>query len=495
MNEAEIQELAELGEDSKNQFKEDIKSPDSLAAEMSAFANCDGGRILFGVADDGTVPGLTAKDVRRINQMISNTANNNIRSPLTVRTENAKLSNDNFVIILTIPQGVDRPYFDRNGHIWLKNGSDKRRVNSKEELLRLFQGSNRLHADELPVKAAVGKMDKLRFRDFLREKYHQDFPETHEGLVQLLQNMNLAGDEGNLNLAGALLFAEQPQLIKPQFIVKAATFPGTSITASEFLDSEDIEGPFQRIFDDAMAFVMRNLKKIQKGGVNSPGVPEIPSAVFEEVLVNALVHRDYTISAPIRLLVFDNRIEVLSPGHLPDNLTIEKVIAGNSNIRNPVLASFVAKGVLPYKGLGSGVRRALENWPKIQFVDDRGANAFKVIIQREFNESSLPKPQAPDPYMLHDGEPIPYDEEYRKAQGAIKAVRQSHQPNLMLSGLQRMILHMIEQNPDISYDELAFNTLKNKTTIMRNIQKLKAMGLLERIGSRKTGFWRVIGNY
>ena len=106
---------------------------------------------------------------------------------------------------------------------------------------------------------------------------------------------------------------------------------------------------------------MRNLHKVQAGrGVNAPGTSEIPDAVFEELLVNALVHRDYLVSAPIRLFIFDDRIDIISPGHLPDNLTVEKIRRGNSSIRNPILVSYVAKGLLPYHGLGSGIKRALE---------------------------------------------------------------------------------------------------------------------------------------
>ncbi len=100
-----------------------------------------------------------------------------------------------------------------------------------------------------------------------------------------------------------------------------------------------------------MAFVMRNLRKVQAGkGINAPGVPEISQAVFEELLVNALVHRDYLIGAPIRLFIFDNRIEIVSPGHLQSNLTVAQIRTGNSNIRNPILASYIAKGLLPYRG-------------------------------------------------------------------------------------------------------------------------------------------------
>ena len=128
---------------------------------------------------------------------------------------------------------------------------------------------------------------------------------------------------------------------------------------------------------------MRNLHKVQAGrGVNAPGRPEIPESVFEELLVNALVHRDYLVNAPIRLFIFDNRIEIISPGHLPNNLTVEKIRNGNSNIRNPILVSYVAKGLLPYHGLGSGIKRALEQWPQIEFADDHDGCLFRVTVTR-----------------------------------------------------------------------------------------------------------------
>jgi ATP-dependent DNA helicase RecG len=108
---------------------------------------------------------------------------------------------------------------------------------------------------------------------------------------------------------------------------------------------------------------------------------EIPKVVLEELLANALIHRDYFISAPIRIFIFTNRIEIISPGHLPNNLTVANIKAGNSNIRNPILASFATK-ILPYRGLGNGIRRALKAYPAIEFEDDRSGNQFKVIIFR-----------------------------------------------------------------------------------------------------------------
>ena len=165
-----------LGEDSRRQFKQDVTNADSLAAEMAAFANSEGGTIFLGVADDGTLPGLDKADVARLNQLISNAASQNVRSPLTVQSANVAVGKGRVVIVLTIPKGLDKPYFDRNGVIWLKSGADKRRVNSKEELRRLFQFSDQFHADQLPTRAGIDKLDKMRFRDFLRDAYNLDYP-------------------------------------------------------------------------------------------------------------------------------------------------------------------------------------------------------------------------------------------------------------------------------------------------------------------------------
>ena len=277
-----------LGEDSPRQFKADVRNAESLAAEMAAFANTNGGTIFIGVADGGSMPGLLPQDVARINQLISNGASQLVRSPLAVQTENVALENGRIVIVLTVPKGIDKPYFDKNGVIWLKAGADKRRVNSKEELRRLFQFTNQFHADELPTKAGIDKLDKLRFRDFLRDVHKQDYPDSPDELTRLLQNMNLATDDGRLNLAGVLLFAEQPEWIVPQFVVKAIRYPGNKIHVADYLDTEDFSGPLPKLFEGALAFVMRNLHKVQAGrGVNAPGTPEIPEAVFEELLVNA----------------------------------------------------------------------------------------------------------------------------------------------------------------------------------------------------------------
>jgi ATP-dependent DNA helicase RecG len=457
MNLSELKSQVALGEDSRRQFKQDVTNVDSLAAEMAAFANSEGGVIYLGVADDGALPGLTRADVARLNQLIGNAAARHIRSPLTVHTENLELDNGRLAIVLTVPKGIDKPYFDKNGIIWLKNGADKRRVNSKEELRRLFQSVDQFHADELPTKAGIDKLDKLRFRDFLRAVYKQEFPDPVEERLTLLQNMNLATDTGVLNLAAVLLFAERPEWIKPQFIVKAIRYPGNAIHATEYLDSEDFAGPLPQQFAGALAFVMRNLRKVQAGqGVNAPGVPEIPPAVFEELLVNALAHRDYLISAPIRLFIFDNRLEIVSPGHLPNNLTVAKIRAGNSIIRNPILVSYIAKGLLPYRGLGSGIKRALEDWPEIDFADDREGCLFTATVHR-------------------------------------KEMIDTEKSEISSEKSSEKILELLRLDPGSSAREVADTIGITQRAVEKQLSKLRDEGRIRRVGPDKGGRWEVIG--
>ncbi len=472
------------GEDSTRQFKADIRNAESLASEMAAFANSEGGTLYIGVADDGSLPGITRAEVNRVNQLISNAASQLVRSPLTVHTENVLLSNSNIVIVLSVPKGLDKPYFDKNGVIWLKTGSDKRRVNSKEELRRLFQISGQFHADELPTKAGIDKLDALRFRDFLQKHYTHEYPDSPEKMLRLLQNLNLATDAGMLNLAGVLMFAEHPELITPQFVVKAIRYPGNKIHGTEYLDTEDFSGPLRKIFDDSHAFIMRNLHKVQAGrGVNSPGTPEIPPLVFEELLVNALVHRDYLVSAAIRIFIYDDRIEIISPGHLPNNLTVAKIKEGNSNIRNPILVSYVAKGLLPYHGLGSGINRALEHWPHIDFIDDHEGCLFKAIVHRQTPDGHFLVSMSPETEGLALGSTSLSPE----TEPLSPEVAPDLSPDMHVA-----ILTLIQEDSAISTEDIAKSLDISKRTVLRRLDELKAQGRLRRVGPNKGGSWEIL---
>lgn len=381
METTEILEIVNRGEDSKNQFKENVNNPNSLTAEIVAFSNSGGGNIFIGVSDDGNITGLTNEDVGRLNQLISNAASQSVRPPVNPQTENVSFP-EGLVIVVKVSDGISKPYMDNAGAIWVKNGSDKRKVTSREELQRMYQSAGLVHGDEIPATGmTVADLDLEYFKDFFRNEYQEELEAQDLPLPGILQNMNLMRDE-ILNITGALLFAKSPQVRLPVFMVKAVSYPGTDIHATDYRDSEDVVGKLEVVFDKALSFITRNLRHIQADqNVNSPGELEVPKVALEELLANALVHRDYFVSSPVRIFIFDDRIEIISPGHLPNNLTIENIKRGNSNIRNPILASFATK-ILPYRGLGNGIRRALNEYPDIEFIDDRDGNQFVVTIKR-----------------------------------------------------------------------------------------------------------------
>jgi len=381
METTELIDLLSRGEDSRQQFKTDMTNADALAAEIVAFCNTAGGRIFIGVNDDGSVRGLFGADVARLNQLIANAASQVVRPAVNPLTENVPHPNGT-VMVVSIPEGVNKPYMDKNGIIWVKNGSDKRRATSREELQRLFQQAGLVHADETPVAGlSAGDVDMPYFEEFFEQQFGEPLAQHNQPLPQLLSNMNLM-NQGQLNVAGSLLFARAPQYALPAFIVKAVAFVGAQIEDERYIDSRDITGKLADVFQQTLGFIVANTRAAQgEQGFNSQGLPEIPRIVWEELIANALIHRDYFISAPVRVLVFADRVEIISPGHLPNNLTIENIKAGNSNMRNPILASFAAK-LLPYRGLGSGLLRVIRAWRQVELIDDRAGNLFKAIVMR-----------------------------------------------------------------------------------------------------------------
>ena len=381
----EIQELLSIianGEDSTHQFKVNVSNANAIASEMAAFSNSKGGQILMGVCDDGSIAGLSNDDIREINKLIANATIHNIKPAINPISQNFTLPNG-MVLLLTVESGLNKPYMDYQGYIWVKNASDKRRVTAREELQRMFQETALLHADEIIVPGtSVADVDREFFESFFEKVVGEPLDEQDLPLAQLMENMNLM-KAGELNRSGALLFALRPQFRLPMFMVKAVAFPGVDIADLTYIDSQDITGKLSDVFQKTRSFVLSNIHYQQnEQGFNSIGEPEIPRIVFEELIANALIHRDYFVSAPVKVLVFCDRIEIVSPGHLPNNLTIENVKLGNSNVRNPILASFAPR-VLPYRGLGSGILRAIKAYPDIDFIDDRDGNVFKVVIYRK----------------------------------------------------------------------------------------------------------------
>ncbi len=388
MNCHELNEILELGEDSKVQFKRNFSSPDAMAAEIGAFANSEGGKIIVGVNDKGEITGLLKEDINSLNQMVSNVCSQKIDPSVAVTTENIKCNNK-IVMIINVPQGLNKFYISNGSDIWIKVGADKRRA-KREELKRLLQEATHLYADEeVIVKTTINDLNLQLIEDFLERKLGEKLTDINLPLERILHNMKLLNND-NCTLAGLLLFGKKTYFKLSQFYIAAVSWYGNDLEGVDYRESEDIHGNIKRLYEDGMAFIKRQLRKLQNGqNFNSLGILEIPEIALQEALVNALLHRNYLVLSNIRIFVFDNRVEIISPGALPNTLDVEAVKLGVRVARNPVLLSHVkAIPEIPYRELGSGIPRIIESCEKagvqVELINQKeGVGQFKVVFWRK----------------------------------------------------------------------------------------------------------------
>ena len=386
MDALELLDIVSAGETSKVQFKETLPHQDSMAAEMIAMSNTFGGMILIGIVDKtGEIKGLSSEQIKDINPRIGNIATNLINDPIYITTEVVSIENGGTrkVLVVHVPEGTNKPYKDNNGTIWVKQGSDKRKVTDNAEILRLFQKSGSLTADEMEVvESSIEDVDKKQFEGHFLEEFGKSISERGLTYEQALRAKKVLKNN-YLTLGGLLFFGKDPQFFKPVFTIKAVSFFGNSIDGTEYRSKpQDLTGTLPELYIKGISFLQSNLKYIQKegSGFNSPGSLEVSPIALEELLQNALIHRDYFKNAPVRLLIFDDRIEIISPGTLPNSLTVENMIS-NPVPRNNLLVNY-SRFSMPYSGLGSGINRALEHQPNIKFFNDIEGEQFIVKIPR-----------------------------------------------------------------------------------------------------------------
>lgn len=382
----ELKEIIAGGETSTIQFKRQLDGMDGIAAEMIAMSNARGGNIIFGVEDkSGGIVGLDFAQLQDIGNRLATIASDLVKPQVFVTTEVVPIPVEDEirrVLIATVPEGTAKPYKDKSGVIWVKQGSDKRRLTDNSEQIRLFQQSGLLFVDEMVVpETSISDIDKDKVQEYL-QRIDEENLDLDVDKEQIYRNIGILKDN-RLSLAGLLFFGKHPQRYRPAFCIKAVAFYGNDIADTQYRDSIDITGTIPKMFEEGMRFFNMNLFHTQQGqDFNSVGKLEISEIALQELLQNALTHRDYSKNAPVRLFVFDNRIEIVSPGCLPNSLTIENILMGNAVVRNNLIVSYASK-LMKYRGLGSGVARAVKNQPDLELYNDKEGEQFKVVIPRK----------------------------------------------------------------------------------------------------------------
>ncbi len=509
MTAEELREIIACGETSKVQFKLVFSTAKQIAEEMVAFANSKGGMIVFGVEDKtGQVIGLSYSEIQKLSNEVSTAANDQVRPVIYLETE-VVLVEGKRLLVAYVHEGSNKPYKTLGGNIWVKQGSDKRRIVENNEILSLFQASGSYHADEAVIAGtSMADLEVAYINDYFQKVYGKPKESFGMPVDKLLTSLGILGNGGQVTRAGMLFFGQYPQMRMPTYTIKAVAYYGNDIGGSDYRDSRDIIGTVPTMFREGMSFLKSNLHHLQAGqNFNSVGKLEIPEVVLEELLQNALVHVDLLGSAYIRLLVFDNRVEIINPGSLFGGLTVEDIRLGKSKQRNQLMADFCARTMI-YRGLGSGIPRALKEDAKIDFVSDEGSGDFKTIIWRntdlEFWEEESWESGS---FIAAEGQLYGCNGQLNKKKGALNAKNGQLNDNIdtsnadnsqlkivngQLNESQKTTLAFITDHEGCNTTGISEGLSKPFRTVDKHVRVLLQLGIIERRGSKKTGGYYLI---
>ena len=404
----DILKQIKAGEVSGMQFKERILDKYDIACELVAFSNSHGGKLVVGIKDKtGETNALSYSEVQETTNLLSDIASENVVPSILIKIDSVEVEDGNLVIA-TVKEGLNKPYHDNKGIVWVKNGADKRKVFDNAELAEMMTDCGSFAPDEAGVRdATVNDLDATTIKQFLGNRFERvlekkgltgdAFNEASLDMIcsaiakghdceKILRNLRFIRPDGSLTVAAMLLFGKYTQRWLPMMTAKCICFAGNSVGSKVFRDKvndADMEGNLLHQYDTIMDFFTRNLHNVQVGDeFNSMGKLEIPYTSLVEFTVNSLVHRSLNMKAPVRIFIFDNRVEIHSPGALPNGLTIDDIKAGTSMPRNMFLFNN-AIYLLPYTGVGSGITRALDEDINVTFMNNDKAQEFVITVWRE----------------------------------------------------------------------------------------------------------------
>ena len=367
MQKSDIQQLIKQGEGSQLEFKRDGVRPEGLAKEIVAFANMNGGRILLGVEDDGSVSGIQKKNLQ---EWLMDVVVGRYISPYILPGYQEVDANGNRVAVIDVPMGTAKPYEVKRGDrsdVYVRYGNICR-LADKTRMARLFETGGHLSAERFPVPGAeLSELDRQRyvhyFKNILKnnEEIDDDFLKLRGFLV---------GEDGNLSCSyfAYALFASKPGIRLPKAPVRVTVFPGLDKDYEMILD-ETVDVPYvalhnhlgtvgQPIHEHVVNVLKPFISKERMTGVARERTWDYPPEAIKEALINGLVHRDWTVSDYVRVAAYQDRLVIESPGAMPNGMTIEAAKSGVRKIRNEDLVRIF--GDYNYlESQGMGIRRKI----------------------------------------------------------------------------------------------------------------------------------------
>lgn len=446
----------------------EVKKPKSWCKSVSAFANGNGGKLIFGIADDDSLVGLddAESDAEKISEIIKNRLN-----PIPDFNLSFVKSEGKTFVILDVYPGAQTPYYyDADGQLsaFVRVGNESIPASPAKLRELVIRGSHQSY-DSLKSQYMFERMAFTKLKSVYWQRTKNDFEQSD------YESFGLTDENGNLTNAGALLADESPIRHSRLFCTR---WNGTTKASGlvDALDDKEYTGSLIILLQSGLEFVTNNTKKAwRKTSDSRIEMPDYPERAVTEALVNALIHRDYLeLGSEVHIDLFDDRLEIYSPGGLFGGAKMEgkELTAIPSRRRNPVLADIFSR---------------------LKFMERRGSGFKKILA--DYDGSALPTISTEyDSFVLtlpnmNYGMDCVYGEKQTQTENRLeneKAAQKTAQKTA------QKIIDIVKSNPNVTVAELETILGKSNGAIKEQIQKLKSKGVLKRVGPDKGGHWEVV---
>ncbi|MBL6988997.1 MAG: putative DNA binding domain-containing protein [Bacteriovoracaceae bacterium] len=428
------------------ELKEKLSSLNNIIKTCVAFANGHGGEIVIGVQDQTReIIGVSKKDENIFYESIPNKVFDSV-SPLLIPDFLEKNFGDKNVFIIRVHSGGKRPYYVKkeglsNG-VYVRVGPHNRKIPT-EEVELLVNTSRGITYDSESTNTPV---ELIKKSSLLKNIYSRVS-------INLLEREKILKREANGKLyvsrAATLMFVEKPEEYLPEATVICTLFKG--ITGRDIVLTREVAGPVPNIIEETLSildhWLARDFKLNKKGEYK--GTTLIPQIALREAIINALIHRKYSITGAVKIAIYDNRVEIFSPGGFPGTISPENIGDGSTHLRNPLLAKFARKLHLIEK-LGSGIRTIYDECKKIK-------------IKR--------------PDFFEDGD-------------FVKVVFYFEKEKIVRTDISELILGQFEEHEVLKVEDILNIADVSRNTVTNNFNKLMKRNLVKRMGQGRGVYYK-----
>lgn len=467
----------------------EAKRPKSWLKSVSAFANGEGGTLIFGISDDDHIVGLAdAKgDAERISEEIKSKLD-----PIPAVNLELKDADGKTLLLLHVYPGQETPYYyigDKQRIAFVRIGNESVTADRTQLKALVLKGSGRTY-DSLPSNYRFEDMAFSKLRSVHYKRLQRSFEDSE------FTSWGIIDENGKLTNAGALLADESPVRQSRIFCTR---WNGLDMTSGlgEAIDDVELEGCVIGQLQDAVSFVRNNSrKKWWKENDYREELPDYPERAVTEAIANAIIHRDYMqMGSEIHIDMYDDRLEVYSPGGMMDGRLIQQLnpLTVPSKRRNPLLADFFSRlGLMERRG--SGMKKIINTYRRYEHLSDyhapeftSNASEFHVTLWNLNYKGEIMEELTPDN--------IPLIQEFVKDNGEVVVKEFVKGPSKFAKEFvkaSRQIYKLISQNPHISAIQMSESMELSPRQVQKYLRRLQELGKIARIGGRKMGEWKII---